>query len=336
MNAANCEPELEVVPSSTVRDIGERALHRAGYPRDEVTQVVDHLLDAALCGYPESLGVLVSLSHQPDLSRRPMEIVSESPTTITIDGGGALGYVTAARLADLLIEKARKQGIAVGVARNCSGTGRSAYYVERIARTGLIGLHAAGGGGGAIVAPPGATEGILGTNPIAFGFPMVEGPLVFDMSTSAVTTAGVRHRAHLGQRLPEGVALDSQGKPTTDPGLALGGSFLAFDGYKGFGLSLSVQLLSLLASAGSAASRDTPGSFMTVIDPAVFLPVQHYRKAAQGLIERIKSLPRRPGTEDIRLPSERSFRLRRMHTERGLPVDRRLLDQLRELADGPG
>jgi LDH2 family malate/lactate/ureidoglycolate dehydrogenase len=137
------EPGAQVLAVSAVRRLGERALQRAGYGPDDASCIVDHLLDGAMCGYPESLGQLVALGSKPPLSQEPVTVISESQVSIAVDGGGGPGYVAAARLTGLLIEKARTHGISVGVARNCAGTGRSSYYVERMARAGLIGLHAA-------------------------------------------------------------------------------------------------------------------------------------------------------------------------------------------------
>ena len=140
-------------------------------------------------------------------------------------------------------------------------SGRSAYYVEVIANANLIGIHTAGSA--RTVAPPGGTRPALGTNPIAFGLPSSRGSIVFDMGTSAFMGTDLTYRERMGQLMPEGVAIDSEGRPTRDPTLARAGALLPFGGYKGFGLAFIVQAFGLLA--GSALDPDKDDGYLFVV-----------------------------------------------------------------------
>jgi LDH2 family malate/lactate/ureidoglycolate dehydrogenase len=126
-------------------------------------------------------------------------------------------------------------------------------------------------------------------------------------------------RERLGELLPEGVALGPGGEPTRDPTAARRGALLPFGGYKGFGLALMMQALGLLAGSGSDSESDY-GYLFVAFRPDLFGPAQ--------LIEHIKATPRRPGVDDIRIPSKRAFRSRERALREGLEIDRMVFDAL--------
>ena len=102
---------------------------------------------------------------------------------------------------------------------------------------------------------PGSAGPATGTNPIAFGFPTQDEPLVIDLGTSAFMGTDLIFQERRGAVLPEGVAIDAQGRPTRDP--AKVHALLPFGGYKGFALALAMQALGVLAGSGSATTRPT-------------------------------------------------------------------------------
>jgi LDH2 family malate/lactate/ureidoglycolate dehydrogenase len=213
-------------------------------------------------------------------------------------------------------------------------SGRSAYYVEMIAKAGLVAIHTAGSS--PLVAPPGGTKPALGTNPIAMALPSAEGPIVLDMGTSAFMMTEVMLRERLGLPLPEGVALGPDGAPTRDPGLARRGALLPFGGYKGFGLALMMQALGLLAACGAPAESDY-GYLFVAFRPDLLGPAGAFERQVTQLIERVKSTPRRPGIDEIRIPSQRAFRAREAALREGVEVDRLIFDALEALcATNPG
>jgi LDH2 family malate/lactate/ureidoglycolate dehydrogenase len=223
------------------------------------------------------------------------------------------------------IAKAEAHGFAVLAVTNSWMSGRSAYYVEMIARADLVAIHTAAAG--LAVAPAGGLRPALGTNPIAFGMPSATGPVVFDMGTSAFMMTDLSLRERMGQLLPEGVAIDSAGRPTRDPAAAREGAVLPFGGYKGFGLALMVAALGLLA--GPEAGDD--GYLFIVFKPGLLLPLDQYKHGVSELVERIKSIPRLPGVDEIRIPGERAFRSRERLSAEGIEIDRLVHDRLRAL-----
>jgi LDH2 family malate/lactate/ureidoglycolate dehydrogenase len=230
------------MPSNRIRlsvaeayDHAERAMRGIGYDAEEARIVADHVIDAALCGYEYSdLAKLLNIPEHRRFKqpRRPIRVLRETEVSVFYDGGNNVGMLAMYHATRSAIAKAATRGFAIVGVTNSWMRGRSAYYVEMIAKADLIGIDTAGSG--RVVAPPGGRRPALGTNPIAFGLPSARGPIVFDMGTSAFMGTDLLYRERTGQPLPEGVAIDSEGKPTRDPALARAGALLPFGGYKGF------------------------------------------------------------------------------------------------------
>src|SRR6185295_3948107 len=230
------------------RALGERAMRGVGYNAEEAWILADHVLDAALCGYEYSgLPKLLNVAEHPRFQkpRAPLRIVKETSASVLFDGGnqsGMLGMYYATRAA---IERASAHGLALVGVTNIWMSGRSAYYVEMVARADLIGIHTVAAP--PMVAPVGGARAALGTNPIAFGFPMDGDPLVIDLGTSAFMGTDMQFRQRLGIPLPEGVAIDERGRPTTEAGAARRGAILPFGGHKGYALALAMHALGVLS-----------------------------------------------------------------------------------------
>jgi L-2-hydroxycarboxylate dehydrogenase (NAD+) len=210
-------------------------------------------------------------------------------------------------------------------------SGRNAYYMEMIAKAGLIGIHLASGQ--PRVVPPGGTRPALGTNPLCFGFPSTHGPVIFDMGTASLQWGEVLLHAHLGVPLPEGIGLDKDGKPTCDANEAVLGGILPFGGHEGYGLSFVVQAMGLLAGAAFARGQVQDYGFLFIVfDPGLLIPVDQFTHQVSELIDRLKAIPRQAGVEEIRIPSERAFRERERRRVEGLVFERKIVQALTALA----
>jgi LDH2 family malate/lactate/ureidoglycolate dehydrogenase len=315
------------------RALALSACRRIGLSEEDATLVTDHLIDAGLCGYqfaslPRILAVAGEMRERP--APTPMTITYETPVSAMIDGGNHCGYVTSYKAAELGITKAQEHGFAITGAYNTFLSGRNAYYLEMVANAGLVGIHVAGAP--AKVAPLGGAAPALGTNPIAFGLPSSDGPLVFDMGTSALMWGEVQLFARLGMPLPEGVAVDADGHPTSDASRALDGAVLPFGGHKGFGLSLVVQALSLLTGAYNARGLLQDYGFLhLIIDPVLMMPREEYYHQVAELVAQVKQTPRQAGVTEIRIPGERARQERQRRLTEGLDVDRRVVAALEAL-----
>ncbi|THD67283.1 MAG: Ldh family oxidoreductase [Bradyrhizobium sp.] len=320
-------PERIKLSVAEARDLAEGALRGAGYDADEARIIADHVIDAALCGYEYSgLAKILNLpeSEHFKLPRRPMKVLRETDVSLAFDGGNNVGMLSLFHAAEAAIRKAAAHGIALVSVNDAWMSGRSAYYVEMIAKAGLVAIHTASSS--RLVAPPGGAKAMLGTNPIAIAIPSSRGPIVLDMGTSSYMMTEVMLRERLGELLPEGVAIGPDGEPTRDPALARRGALLPFGGYKGFGLALMIQALGLLGS--DAEQQSDYGYLFIAFRPDLLGPADVFNRRVTELIERIKATPRQAGIDEIRIPSERAFRSRERARREGLSIDRKVFDAL--------
>ena len=311
-------------------EFGRRALQSIGFSAEEASVIATNLVDAELCGYPAlGLARILTIAENPRMRapRRPITIVHETPMSALIDGGNYVGFYAVQRATLIAIEKARASRMALVGVHNSWLSGRNAYYVEQIARSGFIAIHSACSS--PVVAPLGGAAAAFGTNPIAFGLPGNPDPVVFDMATSATNSGDVILAARLQQLLPDGVAIDAQGNPTRDPVAARTGAILPFGGYKGHGLSFMIQALGLLAGAALPAGKVQDFAFLFVVfAPELLQPRGEFEQQLAELIQRVKATPLQAGVDEIRIPSERAFRERERRRREGFTLDRRIYDRI--------
>lgn len=323
---------VRLTPSQAT-EIGIKALGRIGYAPQEAKIIVDQLVDNSLSGYrfaglPRILAI--AGDEKARNGRKPIRTVRETPVSALLDGGNEIGYIVAYRAAEVAIEKARASGIACVGAYNSYYSGRNAYFVEKVAREGLVAIHIASAK--PRVLPIGGARPALGTNPLCFGFPSSEGPVIFDMGTAALMWGDVLLHAHLGQPLPEGVGFDQEGLPTTDATETLRGGVVPFGGHKGYGLSFAVQALGLLAGASFARGEVQDYGFLFwVVDPAIMFTEPDFEHQMSELVAKIKATPRQPGVDEIRIPSERARRERERRLVEGILVERKVIALLEAL-----
>jgi LDH2 family malate/lactate/ureidoglycolate dehydrogenase len=182
------------------REHSERALRGIGYDAEEARIIADHAIDAALCGYEYSgLAKLLNIPEHRRFKqpRSAMKVLRETEISTLYDGGNNVGMLVMYHAARAAIDKAAAHGVAIVGVTNSWMSGRSAYYMEMIAKADLVGIHTAASARS--VAPFGGTRPALGTNPIAFGMPSSRGPVVLDMGTSAFMGTNLAYRARVGQ-----------------------------------------------------------------------------------------------------------------------------------------
>jgi len=313
--------------------IGERALTRVGYSGEDARIIVDQLMDNALCGYKfAGLPRILAIAEDGKTARgrTPVTIVHETPVSALLDGGNNVGYIAAYRAAEVAIRKARASGMASVGAYNSYFSGRNAYFAEKIAREGLVTLHVSSAH--PRVLPPGAARPMLGTNPICFGFPSDDGPVIFDMGTASLMWGEVMLHARLKEPLPDGIGFDERGNPSRDAAAVLKGGVAPFGGHKGYGLSFAIQALGLLAGAALARGQVRDYGFLFwALNPDVMLPDGEFKRQMSEYVRQIKATPRQPGVAEIRIPSERAFRERERRRREGIVLERKVVESLRAL-----
>jgi LDH2 family malate/lactate/ureidoglycolate dehydrogenase len=313
--------------------LGEGALTRVGYSGEDARIIVDQLVDNSLCGYkfaglPRILAI--AGDERTRSPRASVRVVHETPVSALLDGGNNVGYIAAYRAAEVAIRKAAESGMASVGAYNSYYSGRNAYFVEKIVRAGLVAFHVSSAH--PRVLPPGAARPMLGTNPICFGFPSGDGPVIVDMGTASFMWGEVMLHAHLNEPLPDGVGFDEHGNPSRDANAVLKGGVAPFGGYKGYGLSFAIQALGLLAGAALTRGEVRDYGFLFwVLDPRVMLPGGEFEAQMSEYVRQIRSAPRRPGVSEIRIPSERAMRERERRRAEGIVIERKVLKALQDL-----
>jgi uncharacterized oxidoreductase len=325
-------------------------LAAGGLRADEAEVVGRSLVDANLRGH-DSHGVVRIAQYLDQLSKNevvtgaPFTTLKESDVLLAADGHWGFGRVQAGRLTERLIEKAQRNGVAIGTLIRSSHIGRLGEYCELAAAAGLVSMLMVNTHGVARrVAPPGGKAPRLGTNPIAMGAPAGEFPLVLDFGTSATAEGKVRVKRIAGQACPPGWLLDSEGRPTTDPATLYGdppGTILPMGGdqaYKGFGLGLMVEIFAGALSGGVCA-RERPLNqngncvYMQVIAPHHLGDADHFSQEISCLLEFIRGCPRVGTCPEILLPGDPERRTLAERTKTGIPFDEGNWGQLIKLAE---
>lgn len=309
-----------------------------GYDEVKSKTIADHLIDSELRGFgPGGLARAVTVTERLDRSAPFQEItvLNETASSVALDGGDQLGYIVAKQLTERVIEKAHSSASVVGTAKNTWCSGMSTYYLEMITDAGLMGFIASSGG--PFAAPFGGSEARFGTNPVAFGFPTTEDPVIWDIGTSSHMLAELTVASKTGSSLETGAGFDSAGAPTTDASEILaGGAMTTWGGHKGSGLALSAQLLGMMAGSAIAPPWLTDmGFFMFVVDPDALSC--DFAEAATSFVESVRDSRPLDPARPVRIPFERSIRTRDAKLAAGeIEVDDQYVVALREVLNRRG
>lgn len=269
--------------------------------------------------------------------------LEERTATALIDGDDGLGHLVMHHATQLAIEKAKTTGIAWVGARHSNHAGPASLYAMMPLKQDMIGIYVAVGSANHL--PPwGGTEMLLSTNPIAIAVPSGKHPpIVLDMATTVAAYGKVKTAAQRGEMIPEGWMIDRQGKPLTDPARASEGFLLPIGGPKGYGLALIFGILAgtlngaafgknvIDFNADSKTTTNT-GHFIIALDIKAFADPQEFHSEVDNVWEQMKSSPKLPGVEEIRLPGERLARVTRERETNGIPISAPLQIQLDTLA----
>ncbi|MAZ98214.1 MAG: lactate dehydrogenase [Rhodospirillaceae bacterium] len=289
-----------------------------GYNKEYAKIIGNHIIDCELRGLAYGgLARIVSITERLDRTGAPerlVETVHETPVSAKLNGHDNLGYVVALKATEMAIEKASKLGISLVGANDTWYTGMLSYFAEIAAARGMVTIIASNAT--PWVAPHGAVDGRFGTNPVCFGFPSEGDPVIWDIGTSSIMHAEVMLARRLGQKIGDGLAFDAAGNPTQDPEAALEGAFTPWGGHKGAGLGMIVQMLGILA--GSPVEPPDLASFgflIVAMKPDLLMPEPEYRRKVSAYADYVRSARPVSGGEAVRMPFERSARVRRRRLE---------------------
>lgn len=315
-----------------LESITHQAILKYGYSDDEASIIQKVLLYAQLRGNNQGVVKLIGSGIPRRAEAKPPKVIKDTPVSALVDGNSTHAMVVMDMLADLAIEKAKTSGVGIAGNFNTSeSTGALGYYVNKIAEQGLIGIAFASAPF-QTTAPHGSNEARFCTNPLAYGIPTTEDPIVLDMSTSSMAYYGLIEAKTAGRSVPEGVGYDSEGNETTDPAAIMSGALKTFGGHKGSGLALVVQLLAgVFVKADSFDNdSDNAGNLVMAIDPNIFLDAKEFESGVSDVVTKIKSASRLDGVEEIYVPGERGNRYKNDALENGeIEIEENLLSSLK-------
>ncbi|MBW7998223.1 MAG: Ldh family oxidoreductase, partial [Candidatus Glassbacteria bacterium] len=219
--------------------------------------------------------------------------------------------------------------VAVIGCRGATHTGPIGYFARKLALAGHVSLWFANCS--PMAAPHGATAPVLGTNPLTVGLPRDPEPIVADLATTATTYGDCRVAMAEGKPIPDGVALDSEGNPTTDPETALrGGCLLPFGGHKGYALSVVVQILTTALTGATVmpGPRSDYGLSVIALHRDILVDAVDYDRITGELVAAIKAA--RPAVEGqpALLPGERSAASRLRSEREGVELSDKLYQEI--------
>lgn len=340
---------MRTIAADALMSFATELLSAGGLGPEEAAVVGRSLVDANLRGH-DSHGVMRIPYYLDATAKREVipgadfTVIRETDSLLSADGHWGFGQTQMQRLTQRLVDKVKRSGVAVGTLIHSSHIGRLGEYCEIAAESHLVSMLMVNTHGHARrVAPPGGTAPRIGTNPLAFGVPHRQGPIILDFGTSATAEGKVRVKRIAGELCPDGWILDNQGRPTNDPNTLYAdppGTILPMGGtqaYKGFGLGLMVEIFAG-ALSGGVCIREKPINqngncvFMLLIDPEQAASGGHFDNEVACLTEFVRSCPTVNGAGEIMLPGDPERRMLRKRTAEGIPLDDGNWRQLTDLA----
>lgn len=271
----------------------------------------------------------------------PELLPQDAPAIIKVDAKGGFANPAFELGLPVLVERARSCGIAALAINDAVHFSALWVEVEALTQAGLAGLAMCPSY--ATVAPTGGNGPLLGTNPFAFGWPRDGQPYIFDFATSVAARGEIELHRRAGQKLPEGWAMDSDGRPTTDPDAALAGAMLPFGGHKGSAIATMIELLAgiMIGDLTSPEALDLLGT--TTLYPShgeliiAFSPQAFSASRPGNPLGRAEALFEAILGQGARLPSQRRFIARAASESNGISLSAKEIEQLdRFLEEGLG
>ena len=259
-----------------------------------------------------------------------IKIKNISQSISLIDANNSIGFVAADIAIKKAIKNASKTGIGLIAVKNSGHYGLSGYYAEQAVKKNLVTMIYTNAP--PAVAPHGSLKSLFGTNPICFGTPTGSKiPFILDTSISMINRGKIRVAARNNQKIPEGVALDKFGKPTTDAKKALEGVQLPIAGFRGSGLAWMVDILSGVLTGGNHAGRvkdpfedftgpQNIGHLFITFKTNLF--VKNYNKRIKDNIKKIKRLPKIKGVKEIMYPGQNKYNRYKLNSKKDIKISK--------------
>ena len=273
-----------------------------------------------------------------------IDILKETPTTAVLDANDGMGMVASKKAMDMCIEKAHKYGMGMVAVRNSSHYGIAGYWTGLAAKENMIGIS--GTNARPSVAPTFGVENMLGTNPLTFSMSTDEPfPFTLDCATSVIQNGKIEYYARINHDTPKGLVISREGEELTDSAeilkkirsqqaalAPLGGFGETTGGYKGYGYSTVVEILSAALQSGlflkALDGKDEEGKirpyhlghFFIAIDTEAFMGAEAFKKTCGDILRDLRGSEKAPGQERIYTAGEKEYDVWMYRKDKGVPV----------------
>ena len=336
---------------------------KAGVPPEDAAVCADVLIESDKRGI-DSHGVgrfkPIYIDRIRDGIQNPItkfEVIKDHLATAVVDGHDGMGQVIAKKSMQMAIDKAKRHGIGMVVARNSTHYGIAGYYVGMAADAGMIGIT--GTNARPSIAPTFGIENMLGTNPLTIGMPSDEEfPFILDAATSVSQRGKIEHYDRIGKAMPAGWVINSDGSSETDPskalqGLTKGTSALAplggigedTAGYKGYGYATVVEILCAALQQGQFLKalngidqngKKIPfhlGHFFIAVDITAFVELDKFKKTTGDILRELRASVKAPGQDRIYTAGEKEYLAWLSRKETGVPLNESLKKTVKALKE---
>ncbi len=328
-----------VITAQKLKKLLQEILQQAGSDEYEAALVADHLVRANLAGH-DSHGAIMLPTYLkniragllvPGMSAR---LIKNDGSIMVFDGQRGYGQRVAFEAMDAAINRCRETGLVVMALRNAHHIGRVGAYGEQSIAAGLVSLHFVNViDHPPLVAPFGGRDARFSTNPICIAIPATgENPAVLlDMATSRIARGKAMVAMNRGEQMAEGLILDSDGEPTTDPAVMFrepGGALLPFGEHKGYGLALVCELLAGVLAGGGTIQPENPrqggivNNMLTfVVDPGRLVEQDWMRSEIDAVIQYVKGSPSSVSGESVMVAGDPERLKSAERSLTGIPLD---------------
>ena len=312
-----------------------KIFRKFGLSKDHALISANALINAELVGaYGHGLSRLKMycdrISKKVINPKPKIKIKKISQSVSHIDANNSIGFVAADLGIKTAIKHAQKTGIGMVAIKGSGHYGLSGYYAEQAVRKNLITMIYTNAP--PAIAPYGAKKSLFGTNPICFGSPTGgKVPFILDTAIAKINRGKIRFAARNNQKIPNGVALDKFGKPTTDAKKALYGVQLPIAGFRGSGLAWMVDILSGVLTGGNHSGKvkdpfddfsgpQNIGHLFITFKTNLF--VKNYTSRIKNNIKTIKRLPKIKGVKEIMYPGQNKDKRFKMNLKKEIKLSK--------------
>lgn len=319
-----------------------KVLTRHGFSKPHVEAISEALVAAEMSGSRSHglyrlMGFVATLNNGGVMPKAVPVVEDAAPSVVKVDAKGGFSSLAFQQGAPELVSKAKANGIAILAINHCVHATALWVEIERLTREGLVAI--ACNPTQSYMAPHGGSQPLLGTNPIAFGWPRGDGnPYVFDFATSAIARGDIELHRRQGDEIPLGWGVDREGMPSQDPTEVLDhGAMLPFGEHKGSALAIMVELiagpligdmLSIESTEHDQGKGSLPyhGELIIAMDPARLSGgnTQQHMLRSERLFDMVKQ-------QGARLASERRYKARQTHQAQGVTLSRALYEDVMTL-----